>query len=193
MWATASRRRPSVRACLPRRSGTTRPRGSHEPVLARLERPAGEDPCAERRCVCLDDGADPLTTTSPLVVAADAGSAPVACSLEPDALPARVDDWHGLLTHATHRRRIPGGMSCTFPVDAELAGRLVRLAAAERGCCRFLRFTVHVAADALDLHVTAPPDAEPVVTALFGGCATAGSIASTEVADVQPGARDPQR
>jgi hypothetical protein len=49
-----------------------------------------------------------------------------------------------------------------------LTVELARLAAAEYACCSFFTFTLTIGPAGVRLTVTAPPDAQPLVTALFG-------------------------
>lgn len=143
--------------------------GDLQRVLARLEQPAHEGPCVEGSCVCLDDDPTSAPATALPLVGTDAdGGEPIVCTLDPDHMPARMDDWQHLLARAVGQEPIPGGVSLQFPVDTDLAGRLTALAAAEQGCCNFFQFTLHVTADALHLQVTAPSHAQPVIASLFG-------------------------
>jgi hypothetical protein len=54
-----------------------------------------------------------------------------------------------------------------FPDDAGLEAELRALAAAEAECCRFLSIEVHRAGDSLELHVSGPPDARPIIDEMF--------------------------
>lgn len=143
--------------------------GDLQRVLARLQQPAHDGPCIEGNCVCLADDPTPApATTLPLVDTTATDGEPIVCTLHPDHIPARMDDWQHLLAHAVSQQPIADGVSLQFPVDADLAGQLTTLAAAEQGCCNFFQFTLHVTADALQLQVTAPPDAQPVIASLLG-------------------------
>ncbi len=143
--------------------------GDLQRVLAHLQDPAHHGPCRQGQCVCLDDDSTPSSATSlPLVDATDTGDEPIACTLDPDDMPARMEDWQQLLARAVSQEPIDGGVSLRFPLDADLAGRLTMLAAAEQGCCSFFGFALHVTAKAVHLQVTAPPEAQPVIASLFG-------------------------
>lgn len=136
--------------------------GDLQRVLAGLKDPAHDGPCREGQRVCLDDASTPPAATSlPLVDATQTGDDPIACTLDPDHMPARMGDWQQLLARAVSQEPIDSGVSLRFPLDADLAGRLTMLAAAEQGCCSFFHIVLHVAADALHLQITAPPDAQP--------------------------------
>lgn len=141
--------------------------GDLQRVLSRLQHPAHDGPCIEGQCVCLHDDPTTPAPSLPLVNASD-GDEPIACTLDPDHMPARMDDWQQLLAWASGQHPIAGGVSLQFPIDADLAGRLTTLAAAEQGCCSFFTFALQVTADAMHLQVTAPPDAADMVVSLFG-------------------------
>lgn len=139
--------------------------GELQQVQTRLAGASHEGPCGDG-CACVDPARP--SRDLPLVPSAHADSDTVACTLAPDDLPQRVDDWQRVLAHATGREPIPDGTSLRFPVDTRLAGELVEIAAAEQGCCTFFTFTLRITTDALRLDVTAPPDAAPIVAAVFG-------------------------
>lgn len=143
--------------------------GELQDVQARLQQTPHDGPCVDDQCVCLDRGAvgAGLPMVSPTTTPTG-GADPVACTLEPSAMPQRISDWQGLLARATERTPIPGGTSVAFPVDATLIGELVEVAAAEQACCSFFTFTLQITSDAVRLEVTAPPEAAPVVAAVFG-------------------------
>lgn len=142
--------------------------GDLQQVLARLQDPPHDGPCVEGECVCLGEGTSPVHTSLPLVESADPDAEPIACTLDPASMPGRMEDWQRLLEQAVGREPIPRGVSLAFPMDADLARRLTALAAAEHDCCSFFEFTLRVTAGGLRLEVTGPPDAEPVITGLFG-------------------------
>lgn len=68
------------------------------------------------------------------------------------------------------RTAIDDGARLRFGPDTDLS-ELVRLAAAEQDCCRFLRFDISIDASGVALVVRAPAGAAEVVTALFGAAA----------------------
>jgi len=93
---------------------------------------------------------------------------PIACTLEPGAVPDRLTDWQMLLDRAADREAIEGGVSLTFPADDGLAAQIAGLAAAEQHCCPFFTFTIRLTPGRLRLDVQAPADAGDVVAAMFG-------------------------
>lgn len=92
----------------------------------------------------------------------------LACTLEPHRMSARMTAWQDLVARASEREPIPGGVALQFPVDADLAGEITTLAAAERDCCTFLRFDLRIGSTALTLEVTGLPEAAPIIAVGFG-------------------------
>jgi hypothetical protein len=86
----------------------------------------------------------------------EAQDVPIACTLEPDAVPARVDEWHALFAHT--ERRIPlAGSGTRIELDDEVALEdVVHLVEAERRCCSFLSFAVTVDGRGRALEVSGP-------------------------------------
>lgn len=140
--------------------------GELQRVQSRLQQTPHDGPCVDEQCACLDRGS--LEAGLPMVEPTPSDTEPVACTLEPSAMPGRIDDWQRLLAHATERTPIPGGSSVAFPVDPALTAELVEVAAAEQDCCSFFTFTLRITSDAVRLEVTAPAEAAPVVAAVFG-------------------------
>jgi DNA-binding transcriptional MerR regulator len=97
--------------------------------------------------------------------------APVACTLGGAELGERIEQWRTLIGKAEQREEIDDGLRLSFPPDAELAGQLVALAAAEQSCCTFFDFTLHLTPDALRLSVRAPESAAGTLADLFGATA----------------------
>ena len=118
-----------------------------------VDGPCGPD-CA---CVTRATGDDIESTTvnmgrKPPTVPEDV---PIACTLEPDALPDRLAEWQHVLTAATGRDAIDGGLRIEFRPDADTA-ELGRLIGAEQRCCGFFRFTLMIDASGIALEVRAP-------------------------------------
>ena len=95
---------------------------------------------------------------------------PIACTLEPGAMPDRVAEWAGVLHAVSRRTAIDGGWRIEFGSDVDL-GELGRLIGAEQHCCAFLRFTLTVDADGTVLEVRAPALAAGIVADVFGSAA----------------------
>ncbi len=92
---------------------------------------------------------------------------PIACTLEPGAMPDRRAEWARVLTTAVGRSAIEGGVRIELGDDVDL-GDLGRLIGAEQGCCAFFRFTLTVDAGGTALEVRAPEQAADLITDLFG-------------------------
>lgn len=93
---------------------------------------------------------------------------PVACTLGAADQPGRLAAWTDLLAGVQHRESIDGGLRLVFGPDPEFAARLADLAMREQQCCSFFTFTLRLTGQAVELDVTAPPDAAEVVADLFG-------------------------
>jgi hypothetical protein len=61
----------------------------------------------------------------------------------------------------------PDGATLRFRNSPETRRQLDEIVAAERACCPFLSLTVDDAGDRLTVGVTAPPEAQPVVSDLI--------------------------
>ncbi len=66
------------------------------------------------------------------------------CSLDPDALAARIAAWHELDGAALSRRTTPVGLEVRYRLEPGLAERLLELIAAEAECCPGLTFEATV-------------------------------------------------
>jgi DNA-binding transcriptional MerR regulator len=129
------------------------------------------DGACDERCACTAD--PPMATASPTrpvgatVVPVAPGEPPIACTLAPDALAGRLDDWQAVTATARSREPIAGGVRLRLPRDTDLAA-LAGLLAAEQACCAFFTFALVVTADAVYLDTVAPDDGRAVVHALVG-------------------------
>jgi len=110
--------------------------------------PAG--PCDEE-CGCLDT---PVSETEP-----------VACTLSITDVPERVRDWRAVRNEAVARETTATGARLVFERGVDV-GRLASLAAAEQGCCGFLRFDIAIGSDHVALEIRGTDDARPVIDAL---------------------------
>jgi hypothetical protein len=93
--------------------------------------------------------------------------AAIACTLDGDAMPSRRDEWQALLGRVVERSAVPGGIRLSFDSDAPIA-EIARLAQAEQACCAFFAFRITVDDRGVALEATGPPDAQPIITDLFG-------------------------
>ena len=129
-----------------------------------IDGPCGDD------CACLTAAADGRPS-APVALAATPTDPPIACTLEPDAMPDRMSDWQAILDAARTRRALPeGGLRIEFDPAVPL-DELARLVAAEQHCCAFFAFALTVDSRGVGLEVRAPDGAEDIVTSLFGQAA----------------------
>ena len=78
----------------------------------------------------------------PVMLSAPAVSGPpIACTLQTDAMPERMEHWQTMLTNVRASIAMPDGrLRMEFDGDVDL-GELTRLVAAEQQCCSFFAFT----------------------------------------------------
>jgi MerR family copper efflux transcriptional regulator len=122
-------------------------------AAAALEQHRPDGAC-DRDCGCVSD-------TRP------AGEPQITCTLSAVSMNGRITDWRSLLAHVIHRETVDGGVRSVFTPDVPTA-ELMRLVAAEQGCCRFFQFTITIDDRGVALEVRAPADALPIVTSMFG-------------------------
>lgn len=97
-------------------------------------------------------------------------SLPIACTLTPAALQARKDSLLSVVVErAVERQPLRDGYRLRFSSDADVLPLITRTIAAERQCCRFLRFTMTVeAADGpITLDLVGPAGTREFLTAMF--------------------------
>jgi hypothetical protein len=92
---------------------------------------------------------------------------PIACTLDGGAMADRLDEWQQVLAHVTARTELDGGVRLELDGDTDVAA-VAQVAAAEQACCRFFDFALVIDRRGVALEVHAPPDGQPVLTALFG-------------------------
>jgi MerR family copper efflux transcriptional regulator len=132
----------------------TRFAGQLRSAAAQLSAEPTDGPCGPD-CACLSEPA------------ADTG----ACTLSPDGMEEREQEWTDLLTHVSARSTAPNGaLRLAFDAATPLE-ELIRVVAAEQRCCAFFAFTITLDANGVTLDVRAPEDAEPLIIALFGQAA----------------------
>ncbi|MGH8915494.1 MAG: MerR family transcriptional regulator [Acidimicrobiia bacterium] len=98
------------------------------------------------------------------------GAGDIACSLNPESVGARIDDWNRLLTSATTRVSVPNGIRIGFDNDVDVAA-LAELAAAEQDCCSFFDFDIGIGSGGVSLEVSGPDDSQEIISAMFGAAA----------------------
>jgi len=91
----------------------------------------------------------------------------LACSLQPEAQTKRADLGRSITERWLTGWQATGrGAEMTFATGAE--AELRELIAAESQCCAFLEFDLRSAGPELELDVTGPEGAQPIILALFG-------------------------
>jgi DNA-binding transcriptional MerR regulator len=130
-----------------------------------------DGPCRDD-CACV--AATPGVAASPspvILVSKPSVEGPIACTLEPSAMPERLADWSAALSHAQTRvATADGSLRIEFDHDVDLA-QLVGLIAAEQHCCAFFSFALTVDQRGRALEVRAPEGAAGIVAELFGHAA----------------------
>ena len=99
---------------------------------------------------------------------------PVACSLDDEALRARQGSLlPGLVPHVRAVTETANGFRFEFAPSAELLAKIAAVIAAERQCCRFLRFELIVdpSGRPVTLTLSGPPGTREFLSSLLGGLA----------------------
>lgn len=94
---------------------------------------------------------------------------PIVCTLHPNELGGRLQEWHRLFAGhlAGIGRPAPTRLRLTLTADAGLE-RTRELAAREMGCCAFMTFTVTPVDGRLLMDVEVPAAAAPTLDGLAG-------------------------
>jgi hypothetical protein len=92
---------------------------------------------------------------------------PIACMLDPTAMPDRLAEWRAILDQARSQSVTDDGVTRIEFGDAVVLAELVELVAVEQRCCSFLSFAVTVDGRGVGLEVRAPDGAAGVVAAVF--------------------------
>jgi hypothetical protein len=98
---------------------------------------------------------------------------PIACTLSPDGMTARVALIDALATDGLlDRTPTDTGLRVRLRGTPEIERRTRELIAAESACCAFLDFHLHRDGTALVLDISGPRDARPVIDLFFAPGAT---------------------
>lgn len=128
--------------------------------------PIPPDPAAPRAPTCTHASrSGRFGRLLPLISAAGGGRA-VACTLDATAQDERLRQWERVLDGAD-RTPIEGGLRLHLSGAADTA-ELVRLVAAERRCCNFIVFDLHLGERTV-LEVRAPAHAQDLLAGIFAG------------------------
>jgi hypothetical protein len=90
---------------------------------------------------------------------------PIACSLGPDDVTDRIDEWRRVLATAVTGVRRPDPQRLELRLDPAPEGiaTTVDLARREKACCQFFDFRLEIGSEEIDLIVTVPTDASSVL------------------------------
>ncbi len=106
---------------------------------------------------------------------------PVGCSLTATQMRARLAEMTALGREAlVDVRREPVHVELRFAADDGIRDRVAAIVQAEAQCCAFLTMDVHDEPDLLVLDITAPADAELVITGLIAAFAASRRSSSEE-------------
>ena len=134
---------------------------------AQLEAIERQGPC-DPSCAFLgrtETVAGPVLASLPLATSAE--DAVIACGLDGADREARAVQWRDVLSAATERVAIPGGVQLTFERERLGLSELVELAESESECCSFFELVVHIGPP-VRLDARAPEHALVLVHELFG-------------------------
>jgi hypothetical protein len=94
----------------------------------------------------------------------------IACTLRPDALRTRVDEWQQALDHAVTgvERQSPQRLRVHLQSDPAAMAALVLLAGKEKECCPFFGFTFEVEVGSFTLVIEVPTEAEALLDSFAG-------------------------
>jgi MerR family transcriptional regulator, copper efflux regulator len=119
-------------------------------VLGRLSaRDPGPDQCG-KGCYCESD-------LDPAADEAAPGSGPEGCSLDRDALAARISQWQEVAAAATSVQHTSDTARLVLPPSPGTIAGVAALCAAETVCCAQTRFWLEVTASQVILTIKAPP------------------------------------
>lgn len=126
------------------------------------------DGACDDRCGCRSDPGETSTTAGRhLIPHAGVSASGVACSLRPDLIGGRIEDWNRVLTRAGSREPIANGLRIGFDREVNIVA-LAEMVDAEQSCCSFFAFGIRVTSDRVWLDVTGPEDAQTVIKSVFG-------------------------
>jgi DNA-binding transcriptional MerR regulator len=128
------------------------------------------DGACDDQCGCRSEPDPPTGSARRDLIPLAGSAASIACSLQPDVIGSRIDDWNRVLARAKTRETVPGGVRVSFDREVDLVD-LAELVDAEQSCCSFFAFAIEVTTDRVWLEITGPEDAETLIAAVFGAAA----------------------
>jgi DNA-binding transcriptional MerR regulator len=117
-----------------------------------LNRLSAHDPgpgLCGKGCICETD----LDLTPGVTIP---GAGPWGCSLNQDALTARIGQWQALAAEATAVERAANIVRLILPADPDTVAAAAALCAAETACCAQTRFRLEITASQVTLTAEAP-------------------------------------
>jgi MerR family copper efflux transcriptional regulator len=97
----------------------------------------------------------------------------LACALPADKAERKARNTRSTLgAAALSREEVEGGLRLRFPGDSSTEASIREVIAAESRCCPFLDMTVEPRPDGIELTVTAPLEARPMIEQLFAHTAS---------------------
>ncbi len=143
--------------------------GQLQMAAVRLDGPPVDGPCGSG-CACLAGNDSPVPSPVTLSVAASREQ-PIVCTLQPTAIPERIEQWRAVLAHVRARvRTADGRLRLEMQHSIDLS-ELANLVAAEQQCCAFFAFVLTVDERGIALEIAAPDEATEIVSAMFGTAA----------------------
>lgn len=138
-----------------------------EVATSALERHRPDGPCDERCGCAAVPGPDVVPVELIGMLHGAVAEPAIACTLNAEALQARLDDWRRVLAFVTARTPVPGGVRLDLGAQTSLPD-VARLAAAEQACCAFFSFALTIDGRCAGLEVRSCAEGLPFVHALFG-------------------------
>jgi hypothetical protein len=94
---------------------------------------------------------------------------PIACSLDAQGQAEQAEGFAELIERSLVRRIVtPEGILIELRDGPGVLEETQRLTEREHGCCPFIDFDIDAGGGSIRIAVSAPPDARPVLEALFG-------------------------
>jgi len=113
-------------------------------------------------------------TTHQGTTEADAGTAPVACTLTTAGLAEQAGRWERLAAFAlAERAETERGLRLSFRPEPGAEQELRHLVAVENECCRWASWTVRTRAGHIVLDISSTGDGIPALHSMFSGLPTA--------------------
>ena len=143
--------------------------GQLQTTAARLDGPTLNGPCRSG-CACLAEN-DSLVPSLVTLSMAASNEPPIACTLQPTAMPGRIERWRAVLAHVRARVRTADGRLRLEMQHSTDLSELAYLVAVEQQCCAFFAFVLTIDERGIALEIDSPDEAAEIVSAMFGTAA----------------------